>query len=316
LYDHHAGEHQDAAEQVSRTEPLVQHQVAGQGGEYGFEAHDDSRVCGRGGSLADDLEREGDARREDAGVENRDRGRDDGGESRLFEQDGSQQTQRRTGEELDTGDVQRIGPLGEIVDQQHVGGPEERTDQDEQVASSDCERFRDAQQVQTGYCQHRAHPNRRATPMPKEQTHDRDEHHVKAGDEAGLAGGCIDESHLLHGCAAEQGQTRQDASPQQERVAPAAMGLPIQMERQEHREERHRTHSEARGVEHHGTQVFHRSTLGDKRRAPEERRDEQQQVALQCLCLHGIRSIARAEVAIRGAIHSRRLVLGTRVTLL
>ena len=75
LDDQQAGEHQAAAGEVARAETFVEHHVAGQGGEDRFQAHHDRRVGGGRGSLADDLEREGDPRREDAAVEDGDRGR-------------------------------------------------------------------------------------------------------------------------------------------------------------------------------------------------------------------------------------------------
>jgi len=60
LHDDQAREHQGAAEQVARAEPLAQRDVTRQGREDGFETHHDGCVRGRGGSLADDLECEGD----------------------------------------------------------------------------------------------------------------------------------------------------------------------------------------------------------------------------------------------------------------
>ena len=44
--DDQAGEHEGAAGEVARGEALVEDQVAGEGGEDGFEAHDNRRVGG------------------------------------------------------------------------------------------------------------------------------------------------------------------------------------------------------------------------------------------------------------------------------
>ncbi len=84
MHDDQAGEHQRAGEQISRTEPLVEHDVTCQSGEDGLEAHHEGCMGRRGGSLADDLECESDSCRENASVEDWNRGGPNGGEGRLF----------------------------------------------------------------------------------------------------------------------------------------------------------------------------------------------------------------------------------------
>ena len=71
------------------------------------------------------------------------------------------------------------------------------------------------QQVQTGYGENGARPNGPAAPLPEKEARDGDEHHVEAGDEAGLAGGGVDQSDLLHRGPAEQGQTGQGPAAQE-----------------------------------------------------------------------------------------------------
>ena len=80
MHDQQGGEQQGAAGEVARGEALMEDQVAGEGGEDGFETHDNRRVSGGGGTLADDLQGEGNASREDAGVEDGKRGRAGGPE--------------------------------------------------------------------------------------------------------------------------------------------------------------------------------------------------------------------------------------------
>lgn len=111
----------------------MQNQPAGQGGEDGFQAHQQGGHSGLRIPLAQDLQGVGHAAGQNACVENGPLGVQNGREGGRFKEKGGNQPHQPGGEKLDAGHFDAVYLGREMVDDNNVDGEEEGADQHQQV---------------------------------------------------------------------------------------------------------------------------------------------------------------------------------------
>jgi len=161
-------------------------------------------------------------------------------------------------------------------------------DKDHEVSIGDFERIRHAQEIQPRCGQHDADPGSPGGLLAEEQAEKRDEHDIKAGDESGIARGGIHEPHLLARCA---GKKQAAGHKPDLEHAPWPGGflhrpLPPHAGEDDDRKKHQRAEGKAGPVKGEGSDVLHPDTLRHEGKAPDQSRDEEQQVGPQGAYVH------------------------------
>ena len=287
LGDEDAGEDKGAAEELTVGERFPQDDPSGKGGEDGFEAEED-RGVGRGRfSLRDDLQCEGDADGHAAGVEDGPSRGDDRSDGDIFEDEGGDEAKHGDNAELDRGEADGIGPWREQTDDEDVRSPDDGAGEHEQIAGVDVEASGNAEEMKARGGDDGADPGGGGGAVADEDAQDGDEDDVKAGDEAGVACGGVDEADLLKGRAEEEDQSGEhgaehvssgggaggiDRPGARRNRAAARRGEPYDGKEHDGAER------EADAGEGHGTDMLHAPTLGDEGRAPYHGGEKQETV--------------------------------------
>ncbi len=149
----------------------------------------------------------------------------------IFGQQGADETEHGAGEKLYGGKfdcIHRIHAGGQLADDQHMTGPEQGADQDEQITKGDGQLGSEGEQVHADDGQSCTDPCSQSGLLGQHQPEKRDENNVEPCDESGLAcRGSLEtelcqlrsgQPDLLQGGTAEQGQPEQSAADEQSLV--------------------------------------------------------------------------------------------------
>ena len=148
LTDDDSGEHQGAAGELGGGQVFVQDEVACQGAEDGFEAHDDGGFAGGGVFLAHYLQGESHAGGEDASIGNGYPGVHDMGEGDFFCGQGGYEAAGKAEEGLGEGELQRIHMGGEAVYEENLSRPAQGTESHQHVTEVQDQAVLDGQEIQ------------------------------------------------------------------------------------------------------------------------------------------------------------------------
>jgi len=187
LRQDHTREDQTAAEPLVRGQGLVQQQPARQHREDRLQAHDEGCRLRRQMLLTQDLQGEGQARAEDAGVEQGNGAAEDPGQGGGLGEHSHQTGENGHHEKLDAVEPQAVELLGQHIDQDDLHREGCRAAQDQQVADVDAGHAHTAQQIQSHHRQHHADPDPPAAFPSQEEPQHGHQDDVHGGDEARLA---------------------------------------------------------------------------------------------------------------------------------
>lgn len=205
LADDDSGEHQGAAGELGGGKGFVQDEVAPQGAEDGFEAHDDGGFAGGGVFLAHYLQGEGHAGGEDACIGNGYPGIQDGGEGDFFCGQGGYEAACEAEDGLGEGELQRIHMGSEAVDEEDLGRPAQGAESHQHVPEVQDQAVLDGQEVQAADGQQGPQPVHGVDfAQPEEGSSQRHQHDVEGGDEGGLAHAGELQGYLLEGAGCKE----------------------------------------------------------------------------------------------------------------
>ena len=205
----------------------MQEQPSGEGGDDGFQAHDQGGHRGIQILLSDDLEGIAQAAGEGTGVYDGHPGRKDAAEIRALEQKHTDGAQDGVGQGLDAGELHAVHQGREMVHRQNLDGEDDRTGEEIDIACLQTEvPLRHAEQIHAQSGQRHGSPDAQADFLAQENPEQGHDHHVQRADEARLAHGGLPHAELLQGASAEQADAAADAPDKQESmILPPVCGL-------------------------------------------------------------------------------------------
>ena len=193
----------------------MEQQRASKGTKHGFQAQQQGNQRGVRAFLRHDLQGIGNAAGENTQIQNRPHTGPDVRQHRLFQQQGRNGGFHRHHRKLGQRQSDGIGLGGKVVDAENLYRKAQGAEHDIYIAALNPQPLAHAQQIHTHHGDDHADGGEKGRLPPEKQPQQGDQHDVKGGDEAGLAGVGFAQADLLqsgghgHGCAAAQAAQQQ-----------------------------------------------------------------------------------------------------------
>ena len=299
LRENRGGKHEGPAREEAKGGRLPQEENSADGAEEAFHSEEDGRVCGRRGSLSDDLEGKGYTAGKKSAVQEGDSGRKQAFVRMGLGNERGGETQEAAESELTGREFYRIDFRGEAADHEYVESPEEGPGEHKKIAGGHREAAAHRDDVKPYHRDDGRKVVLGACLSPEQRADEGDYDDIEARHESGVAGRRGDQPDLLEARSDEHDASRENKGKQSGRPRAGrtlgayrlagrcvgADGLGVRAARPpsvaDEGKENKRADRIAHRVEGERAKIVHADPLGNEGETPNRRGEEEESVGVE-----------------------------------